>query len=165
IQKIIQDLLVNRVYLYPPTSDTNARPCMSRPCQSPIILEVLRLTYFKEPSSVGNFYVKELKSSLPDKPLELEIPRSMLLMAMTAIEYVMHWWTTGRCIRVPFHVDSGVAYHMSSEIYLDDVLKKAGPLRGHRMMVNILDHVRSTAPAAEDATEDAGLVDYDNMPE
>ncbi|THH23260.1 hypothetical protein EUX98_g7915 [Antrodiella citrinella] len=47
IQKIIQDLLVNRAYLYPPTSDTNSRPCMSQPCQSPIVLEVLRLAYFR----------------------------------------------------------------------------------------------------------------------
>ncbi|THH27327.1 hypothetical protein EUX98_g6871 [Antrodiella citrinella] len=84
---------------------------------------------------------------------------------MTVIEFVIHWWTTGRCIPVLFHVDSGVAYHMSSEKYLDDVLKKAGPLRRHRMMVNILDLVRSTTPADEDATVDAGLVDYENMPE
>ncbi|THH18010.1 hypothetical protein EUX98_g9025 [Antrodiella citrinella] len=166
VSKITQDLFVNRAYVYPSMSDTDPRPCLSRPFQSPLLLEVIRLAYFKDPSSVGNVYVKELKSSLPDKPLELEIPRSMLLMAVVAVHAVIGWWFTGRPVPVPFHVDTGVAYYRAAGLFLDDVLRGAGPLRGHRMLVTILDLVRSVAPAdVGDATEDAGVVDYDNMPE
>ncbi|THH26640.1 hypothetical protein EUX98_g7554 [Antrodiella citrinella] len=153
IQKIIQDLFVNRAYLYPPISDTNPRPAMSRPFQSSLILEVLRLAYFRDPASVGNFYVKDMKSSLPDKPFEMEIPRPMLLMAIAAVHAVMNWWTTGRPIPVPFHVDTGVANYLAAELFLDDVLC-------------VVIACWSTSPAdAGDAAEDAGVVDYANMPE
>ncbi|THH21246.1 hypothetical protein EUX98_g8420 [Antrodiella citrinella] len=131
-----------------------------------LILEVLRLAYFRDPASVGNFYVKDMKSSLPDKPFEMEIPRPMLLMAIAAVHAVMNWWTTGRPIPVPFHVNTGVANYLAAELFLDDVLQRAGPLRGHRLLVTILNLVRSASPAdAGDAGEDAGVVDYANMPE
>ncbi|OJT01640.1 hypothetical protein TRAPUB_7898 [Trametes pubescens] len=71
-------------YIYPFDYE-NKTIKVGKPYSPPVFLEILRVAFFKRPSSLG-FKVSEcFESSLPNKPDEKEIPAAMLALVATAL--------------------------------------------------------------------------------
>ncbi|EIW56973.1 uncharacterized protein TRAVEDRAFT_30250 [Trametes versicolor FP-101664 SS1] len=71
-------------YIYPFDYE-NKSITAGKPYSPPVFLEILRVAFFKRPSSLGFKICKYFESSLPDKPDEKELPASLLALVATAL--------------------------------------------------------------------------------
>ncbi|OJT11577.1 hypothetical protein TRAPUB_11906 [Trametes pubescens] len=71
-------------YIYPFDYENKSIKA-SKPYSPPVFLEILRVAFFKRPSSLGFKICKHFESSLPDKPDEKELPASLLALVATAL--------------------------------------------------------------------------------
>lgn len=71
--------------LIDPFNGQNKSITAGKPYSPPVFLELLRVAFFKRPSSLGFKICKYFESSLPDKPDEKELPASLLALVATAV--------------------------------------------------------------------------------
>ncbi|KAI0826681.1 hypothetical protein BC628DRAFT_1320049 [Trametes gibbosa] len=71
-------------YIYPFDYE-NKTIKVGKPYSPPVFLEILRVAFFKRPSSLGFKVSERFESTLPDKPDEKEIPAAMLALVATAL--------------------------------------------------------------------------------
>ncbi|THH28686.1 hypothetical protein EUX98_g5505 [Antrodiella citrinella] len=173
VKPMVANLLQGRKFIYPLQRSENIdvntlqlRPFKTQPYQAPLIIQVLHGAYFGT-KGAGTLHAHLLKSSIADKPTELELPVSMLAMVVTTIHACLISWKTGTYITSAFNVDAGAKHYTETLGKLNDTLKEAGPAKAHRMLTNLLTSTLDCTPFGNPsaALDDDEEVDFANMPE
>lgn len=129
------------------------------------IIAVLRAVFFSTSSQAGRRFANEFKSSIPEKPNELEIPIPMVAMAATVVrghttrtrpwfsnlmmngvfqvEFALTCWVSGEHVAAKFGAESTAKLYEGHISYMDTVYSDCGPAKFHRLLVNVLTACRS----------------------
>ncbi|PIL34531.1 hypothetical protein GSI_03309 [Ganoderma sinense ZZ0214-1] len=141
-QGIVEWILPHLRYVYPIDIQKH-QISNSQPYHAPIIIIVLRESFFRGPRS---FYLRNediFRSSLPGRE-EREIPMVMLALVGAAIHASLVDWKSGECIETNFSAEKYMDAYSEHMTFLE-AIKSSGPVKYHTMMYKLFDEASGGA--------------------
>ncbi|TCD60042.1 hypothetical protein EIP91_010845 [Steccherinum ochraceum] len=103
----------------------------------------------------------------PRQPPQVEILKTMLAAAAAMIRVVLNFWSNGIEMPVELQNETRTSLYNEHLSYIDNLIKDAGRMRGHRMLANTLSAAQNYNDAALIVTQQAAtaFADFSNMAE
>ncbi|TCD63365.1 hypothetical protein EIP91_005643 [Steccherinum ochraceum] len=101
------------------------------------------------------------------QPPQVVILKNMLAAAAAMIRVVLNFWSNGIEMPVEFQNETRTSLYKEHLSYIDNLIKDAGRVRGHRMLANTLSAAQDYNDAALIVTQQAAttFADFSNMAE
>ncbi|KAJ3557076.1 hypothetical protein NM688_g1668 [Phlebia brevispora] len=135
----VASLLTLCQWIYP--SDAGKIPDFKKPFKHDIFAQLLAAYFFNGSDSISSSVAMKFKSSLRDKPDELEIPEAMLGLVCATVALSISDWASGAYLGLQEY-DTTLAEEFYSDVMVEfNVMKESSMAKYHRVMHGVYKRV------------------------